>query len=125
MKKLKPADFKHLERMAPDAVAFFDSVLDQAGLAYRLTSDWRDPAANATASGSSPTSLHLSGRAIDLVLEPWNRETLWKFAAAVVTVAAKQSFGVELELVSGPTDKHLHLGLFPDSRPSRLVLSLT
>lgn len=123
MKKLKPADFKHFERMAPDVLDFLDTVLDQAGVAYRLTSDWRDPATNAAASGSSPTSLHLSGRAVDLVVTPWNRETLWAFTAAVVRNSANRS--VELELVSGPSDKHIHLGLFPDGRPSRLVLSLT
>lgn len=121
MKHFQPSEFRAFDKMAPEFLAFLDDVRDTAGVPFRLTSDWRSPVGNAAASGSSPTSLHLLGRAVDFTV-PWTREALWSVTMAVMLRAHGHS--VELELVSGPTDHHIHLGLFPDNRPSRLILTL-
>ena len=77
---------------------------------------------NATAPGSSPTSLHLQGRAFDLRM-PKSPESLYRFVEAVIVVARGRP--VELELVAGPSDRHIHLGLYSDGgHPPKLELSL-
>lgn len=151
------SEFRHPDRMDAAYLQWLDKVRHATGVPFHLTSDARTPQENAAASGSSPTSLHLEGRAVDFGLDPWDRETVWDLAAAVVLTPT--GVGKELELVDGngaipasnvtasvvaairqaPTDaaalailrglqshdRHIHLGLFPDVRPSRLVLNLT
>lgn len=123
MKHFSPAEFHAFDKMDGDFLTFLDAVRDKAGIPFTLTSDYRTPENNAAQSGSSKTSLHLSGRAVDFVLDDWSRENWWKVTAAVVLCSENRS--VELELVHGPADAHCHLGLFSDDRPSRLVLNLT
>lgn len=114
-------EFRHPELVANDAAVFLDTVRSVCGFALTLTSDARTPEENAAASGSSPTSWHLQGRAFDLRY-PDSAEKVWKLTKAVFVCAADR--GVELELVNSATDKHVHLAVFPpgDPRPSRLVI---
>lgn len=123
MQYFQPREFKHFDLMDAEFLRFLDAVRRRANIAFRLTSDARTPAHNATLSGASPTSLHLLGRAVDFVPAAWDREVLWRIVKAVIDESFDKS--VELELVQGPTDKHIHLGLFPDNRPSRVVLNVT
>lgn len=125
MKHFQPAEFHDLPHMHPDMLALLDDVREACGIPLRLTSDFRSPAANAAASGSSPTSLHLLGRAVDFVPAVWDRETLFRIVASVILVSKNRAMSIELELVQGAADKHVHLGVFPDNRPSRLVLNIT
>src|SRR5690242_17523166 len=58
-------EFKHPDLMDAPFLFWLDHVRDLAGIPFNLTSDARTPEENAAASGSSPTSLHLIGRAVD------------------------------------------------------------
>lgn len=123
MKHFTEAEFHNFAHMSPEILTLLDDVREMCGVPLRLTSDYRSPAANAAASGSSPTSLHLLGRAVDFVPAVWDRETLFRIVAAVIL--CKKDASIELELVQGAADKHVHLGVFPDKRASRLVLNIT
>jgi len=116
-------EFRHPELVSFQAAQFLDNVREWYGKPIILTSDARTPEENAAAAGSSPTSLHLSGRAFDMQL-PVLSDSLWAFVGAVY--AAQHVYGgpIELELVKGPTDRHAHIALLPLGRPSRLVLAL-
>lgn len=121
------AEFRHPELIVPEAARFLDLVRDIYGQPLLVTSDARTPEENAAASGSSPNSLHLQGRAFDLRM-PETREELWKLVEAVHFARQRPGFqlAVELELVHGPTDHHVHVGVYPDPwHPSVLELNLT
>lgn len=119
-------EFKHPDLVDYSAATFLDQLRDAYGGPLVLTSDARTPAENAAASGSSATSLHLLGRAFDLRW-PGNEEQAWKFLAAFMralgwTPPATER-AVELELVNSAKDKHVHFGLYPTARPSRLIVA--
>jgi Peptidase M15 len=113
-------EFRHPELVDNAAAVWLDDIRDLYGFPLTLTSDARSPEENAAASGSSPTSLHLLGRAFDL---QWidDPEHLWSFVEAVYLASGDRA--VELELVHGAGDHHLHIGLFPDDgHHSRLLV---
>ena len=102
-----------------EAAHFLDAVRETYGAPLVLTSDARTPEENAAARGSSPTSLHLQGRAFDLQWIP-DPEALWRLVDAVYLVAGRNP--IELELVNSVTDKHIHLGCLASGRVSRLLI---
>jgi len=122
LRYFRPTEFKHVDLVDYSAAMWLDSIRGVYGKPLFLTSDARTPTENEAASGSSPTSLHLLGRAFDLRL-PSTPEDLWAFVVAVYRCSQWRS--VEVELVSGPQDHHVHIGLYPNDRPSRLELALT
>lgn len=159
LKHFTPGEFKHPELMQDDALRFIDTARDLSGIPWTLTSDGRTPEQNAAASGSSSTSLHLFGRAVDFVpAAGWGDEALSRIAAGILLAGQAQKCGHELEIVDGkgaipaakltPSvvsairqapdeasameivkqlqsfDKHIHLGLFPDARASRLEIAV-
>jgi hypothetical protein len=114
------SEFRHPELVDDAAAVFLDDVRDLYGGPLIVTSDARTPEENTAAPGHSPTSLHLVGRAFDLrwLADP---EALWRFVDAVYVTAGERS--VELELVHGPRDQHLHVGLYPNgAHRSRLLI---
>jgi len=119
LRYFQPAEFKHPELVEVEAAHFLDDVRAAYGQPLVVTSDARTPEENAAASGSSPTSWHLQGRAFDL---KWitNPAALWRFVRAVYQIAGNR--GVELELVNSATDKHIHLALLPVAGGSRLLI---
>ena len=112
-------EFRHPELVDAEAAHFLDAVRDTYGAPLVLTSDARTPEENAAAQGSSPTSLHLHGRAFDLrwIADP---EALWRFVDAVYLVAGTNP--VELELVNSQQDQHIHLACLSPGRVSRLLI---
>lgn len=113
------SEFRHPDLVLDEASVWLDDIRDAYGHALVLTSDARTPEENAAASGSSPTSWHLQGRAFDLRYPP-TPELVWAFVRAVVRVSGERP--VELELVHSAADSHLHLALLPEGRPSRLLV---
>ncbi len=114
------SEWKHPELVDSTAAVWLDGIRTHCGFPLVLTSDARTPEENAAASGSSPTSLHLLGRAFDLqwVDDP---ERLWRLVDAVYLVSGERA--VELELVNSAQDRHVHLGLYPDDgHRSRLLI---
>jgi len=112
-------EFRHPELVQNDAAVWLDDIRDYCGFPLTLTSDARTPAENAAASGSSPTSLHLQGRAFDLRY-PQTEEQVWRFVDAVFLASGERP--VELELVNSAQDKHLHIGLLPTGKASRIIV---
>ncbi len=113
------SEMRHPELVDNLAAVWLDDIREYADFPLVLTSDARTEEENAAASGSSPTSLHLLGRAFDLQY-PDTPEHVWELVAAVFVVSGHRS--VELELVHSPQDKHVHLGLYPDARESRFIV---
>jgi len=114
------SEFKHPELMDSQFLVFLDDVRQAYGYPIELTSDGRTAAENAAAPNSSPTSLHLIGRAIDTHFPP-TAQHLWALVQAVQTVAGARA--CELELVY-PNDPHVHIGLWPDASGRTSVLIL-
>lgn len=119
------SEFRHPELMDHDFLRWLNRVRWHAGIPFHLTSDARTPEHNARV-GGSPHSLHLQGRAVDFVVRPWTVGNLWRVVEAVMLrpPTGTNGAGVELELVQSERDKHIHLGWYPDDRPSRLILAL-
>ena len=141
MRYFKDSEFNHLDKMDPQFLEFLDDVREEAGVPFILTSDGREAEYNRTIGGSE-RSLHVydhgrmasavdfttpNGRARNKV--GW-REDLWKITRAVVLVAIQMEAAtgrtVQLELVQGPTDWHVHLGLQPEGSTikSKLILMI-
>lgn len=112
-------EFRHPELVDTHAARFLDAVRGTAGVPIHLTSDARTPEENAAASGSSPTSLHLTGRAFDFRY-PTSPEDVWKLVDAIYLQAAGDP--VELELVHSARDQHIHVALLPAGKVSRLIV---
>jgi peptidase M15-like protein len=112
-------EFRHPEIVQNDAAVWLDDIRDTCGFPLVLTSDARTQAENDAASGSSPTSLHLQGRAFDLRY-PKTAEDVWRFVDAVFLASGERP--VELELVNSSQDKHLHIALLPTGKTSRLIV---
>ena len=118
----KPEEFNHPDNMDSEFLQFLDEVRIECGVPFYLTSDYR------TGSG-----LHPLGRAVDLAT-PGSRardsqkyyEELWLITDAVMLQADLDKEKVQLELVKGPTDWHVHIGLYDIDwgGPSKLVVAL-
>src|SRR6267378_3965264 len=119
LRHFQSSEFKHPELVANEAAVWLDDIREYADFPFVLTSDARTPEENAAASGSSPTSLHLQGRAFDLRY-PATDEQAWKLVDAVMLVSGARA--VELELVHSAIDKHVHVALLPSGKASRLIV---
>lgn len=122
----KPTELNHPELCAEDALQFLDMVRNRFGAPITVTDDARLPSDHP--SGSSPTSWHYKGRAFDL-RAPTSPQLLWRLVAAIVLTledwkVLHGGHSIELELVSGPTDKHIHFALKNDASASELELAL-
>lgn len=113
------SEFRHPELVTNEAAVFLDDVREACGFSLTITSDARTQAENDAASGSSPTSLHLLGRAFDLRY-PTTEEQAWKLVDAVMLVSGTRP--VELELVHSAVDSHVHIALLGAGKVSRLLV---
>lgn len=112
-------EFHHPDLVQNEAAVWLDDIRESCGFPLTITSDARTQAENDAASGSSPTSLHLQGRAFDLRY-PATDEQAWKLVDAVMLVSGVRA--VELELVHSAVDKHVHVALLPAGKASRLIV---
>jgi hypothetical protein len=98
---------------------FLDQVRAAYGKPLVVTDDARTP--DEKPSGYSPTSLHYKGRAADLRF-PSSAADLFALVSAAIRVANGRP--LEVELVNGSGDKHVHLGLFDDpAHPSTCLVT--
>ena len=117
-----PKLYDHIEEMHEGFLYWLDEVRHQAGVPFIITSGWR------TGSG-----LHPLGRAVDFAT-PGSRTRLdqdyyielAKIAKAVYTTPTPNELETQFELVKGPNDWHVHIGLYELGwpGPSKLVLAL-
>lgn len=119
-KYFKLAEFRHPELMSEEFVTWLNKVRAEYGFPLHLTSDARTPEENLRTSGSSPTSRHLVGQAIDVEFPP-TANHVWLLVQAVMRVA--DAHPIELELVHGATDAHVHLAWLPPGRASALIVA--
>jgi hypothetical protein len=130
VKFFQSAEFQRAADMDAEFVYFLDGLRLAYGHPLRITSDARTVEEEEALPGhAEPASLSLHvaeptlgrwARAVDL---PWIPEAdlRWQFMEAVVLVANGR--GVELEFVPFGNNRHVHLGLFRDDRPSVLIFS--
>lgn len=124
-----PADLQHFAArefrnptlLNESAAYVLDSVRTRYGKPLIITSDARTPKQN-IAAGGSPTSLHLVGRAFDLRWIP-DAQDLWDFVGAVYATNRVLGAAFELELVNSIRDQHIHFGVYPNQRRSRLIVA--
>lgn len=114
-------EFKHPELMDARFLVFLDDVRQEYGGKIILTSDARTPAENAAASGSSPKSRHLVGQAVDMKFPP-TAHHLWALVAAIFK--CQRALPIELEIVHGPADAHIHLAWLPAGQASKIEVAL-
>jgi len=116
----KLSEFRHPELMNADFVTWLNAIREEYGFPIVLTSDGRTPEENAAASGSSPTSRHLVGEAIDMEFPPTANHT-WLLVQAVLQTPTMRP--IELELVHSAADAHVHIAWLPLGRASSLIVS--
>jgi len=108
--------WKHRDKMTARFVAWIEMACAKAGVYPPITSDWRDPAANAAASGSSKKSRHLFGEAVDFAI-PHVGHGMIVGPLLVALVREADAAGLmpqlEIELVASAKDNHLHVALDP------------
>lgn len=112
-------EFSHPTLVDNAAATWLDDIRELCGFPLTITSDARTHEENAAASGSSPTSLHLQGRAFDLRY-PATAEQVWKLVDAVYLASGERP--VELELVHSANDKHVHIALLAPGKVSHLIV---
>lgn len=127
LRHFKLSEFKHPELVDETAALLLDEIREQYGQPLVLTDDARTP--DEKPEGYSPTSLHYKGQAFDIRSRDMSKEDMWRLVRAVVSVAdwvagrKATTRGVELEIVSSATDKHVHIGFFlGDGRLNRLFV---
>jgi Peptidase M15 len=120
----KLSEFKHPELVDANAAAMLDEVRQRYGKPLVLTSDARTVAENNALPGSSPTSLHLQGRAFDL---EWIGDSAdrFQFVWAVMGVTRLYGFQPELEFVLTGASQHVHLGWYPAGHVGELELRVS
>lgn len=137
LRHFRREEFRHPDNVEKEFLEFLDDVREAAGIPFLITSDGRDEETNKKV-GGSPYSLHLfvEGRdatAVDFTtLSSRARDKrqykldLFKILDAIFFEILYLDRELQLELVQGPTDWHIHLGLYPegDTRESRVVLAL-
>ena len=111
--------WRHPDKMTPRFFGWINDAAHDSGQYPRITSDWRDPAANANASGSSTTSRHLYGEAVDFDI-PRTGHGAIVGPLVVALIRRAEAMGVtneiEIELVASAKDSHLHLALDPSQK---------
>lgn len=130
IRHFRAGEFRRPLDMDYELLVFLDGVREQYGHPLMITSDARTIEEEEALPGHAEpasSSLHVAepalgrwARAVDL---PWISDAglRWQFMEAVVLVANGR--GIELELVPFGPNRHLHLGLFRDDRPSMLPIS--
>lgn len=111
--------WKHREKLSTRFVAWIEMACAKAGVYPPITSDWRDPAANAAASGASKTSRHLFGEAVDFAIpHTGHGPIVGPLLVALIREAdaAGLTPQLEIELVASAKDNHLHLALDPSQK---------
>ena len=106
------SEWKHPELLDYTAAVWLDDIRQTYGAPLELTSDARTLHENAATPGSSPTSLHLIGRAFDLrwIADP---VAFWRFVDAVFLTSGARP--VELIFPYSVANRHIHLGLYPET----------
>lgn len=132
VKYFKASEFKAPDHIEPKLLLLLDGVRDEFGGPFFITSDGRDPEHNKRV-GGVPTSLHLYDaekglkcHAVDFWFNaaPRPYAQFAQIAEAVATVSNELGVSYQLEIVYSDKDKHIHLGIFRDPRPSELIFAL-
>lgn len=117
-------EFRHPELLDFAFVQWLDHVRAEYAFPIVVTSDARSAPENMALekSGAAPNSRHMAGQAVDIVFPP-TKNHLWLLVAAVLKCT--QAAPIELELVHGPSDSHVHIAWLQAGRASSLELALT
>lgn len=114
-------EFAFPDLMDTAFLRWLDRVRERATVSMTITNDARPLGEMPT--GASAKSLHKRGRAVDIRSKDWTAAQYWKVMAAIVLLAPDAPGYVECELVDGPDDKHLHLGVDDRASNHELILA--
>ena len=107
------------EKMTGRFLTLLEGAAGDCGIYPTITSDYRDPAANAAASGASMTSRHLAGEAVDFKI-PHVGPGAIVGPLLVALIRRADAMGctkeLEIELVASVKDNHLHIALDPSQK---------
>jgi hypothetical protein len=126
----RPSEFDHPDKVSESIIRLLDTVRGVLGRPIVITSDART---------NNPRSLHYAGgdrlcRALDFGISYGDGyPKVWEYYATIAQVAFRRGdamdLGIELEIVHNTEDDiipgrdlHLHVGIFLDGRPHRLVI---
>lgn len=109
LKHFTPDEFKEdgkpaFENMQPEFLLALDACRDLAGVPFKITSSYRSPEKNRRV-GGSPGSMHLKGRAVDIVCP----DSAHRFAVVKAAVNLGMTVGIMRDA--------LHL----DNRPEPII----
>lgn len=116
-----PPEFKHPGLVDDVAARYLDEVRHRYGFPLVITDDARLP--GEAPPGASTTSLHYDGRAFDLRW-PGSATKLFHFVECAISTANERGLRIELELVNGLTDKHIHLGVQRPGVENELIVAV-
>ena len=133
-KHFQAEEFDHPDKLDPELLLLLDWTRADSGVPFIITSDYRTPEHNKRI-GGSPYSLHPAGLAVDWVTPASRLRDKRAFQVELFEICFAfflnaQQFEhrrLQFELVQGPTDWHLHLGMYPvgdEAHPNRLILAV-
>ena len=128
LKHFKPEEFDGPEQMDEYFLQWLDTVRALADVPFYITSDWRSVLNNRRV-GGHPASLHVKGRAVDFATPGSRARDAQKYYEELFDIAyaifSNYEGTVQFEIVKGPTDWHIHLGLYDDdwTGPDKLIVA--
>ena len=124
IKWFKPEEFKYPHLMDRDLLLILDSVREHYGNPIYITDDYRP----ANINYGSKTSLHKYGRAVDIRSKHLSATNLYKLIENIMYIINLIMYrlhskpGIELEIDNSKDNKHIHIGLLADNKPSKLII---
>lgn len=122
IKYFSPSEFKYPHKMDRRLLVFLDTVRDYFGNPIIITNDWR-PDNTTGPSGSSKSSWHKKGRAVDFRISYMGPTTKWKLVDRIYQAQADTETPIELELVWSKKDKHGHIAILNAGAESKLIIA--
>lgn len=117
LKNFKRTEFRAPDQLNDELLWRLDAGRTMAVIPFTIKSDFRSAESNVAAGGAG-TSLHLTGRAVDFTIPDWNPASIFTVVDALLIHLDQKGWELELDY----SNKHFHLGRFPDDRPSRFVV---
>lgn len=128
-----PSEFRHPDLLEDFAAVLLDEMRDRYGKPIVVTDDGR-PLGSVPPSGGARDSLHypspaqgLGSRAFDLRTRdktPGDMYDMIHAAQSLDKLLKPMQKGIEIEIVDGPTDKHLHVGFYLNGHGNKLITRL-
>jgi hypothetical protein len=118
IKWFKPEEFKYPHLIDIELLTLLDSIRAYYGEPIYITDDYRP----ANINYGSKTSLHKYGRAVDIRSKHLSATDLYKLIDNIMFITFVLKIVIELEIDNSKDNKHIHIGLLADNKPSKLII---